>query len=86
MRFPFFIMLLLILAGCNPGDNSSALDDDTEAWWKTTTELSNDEMEGRDTGSPGYARAATIVAERLEAKPSLVFFTNELFKYKAITY
>lgn len=65
-RFSLFI-LLLILAGCNPGDNSSTIDDDTEAWWKTTTELSNDEMEGRDTGSPGYARAATIVAERLKA-------------------
>jgi len=59
-------MLLLILAGCNPGDSSTP-DDDTEAWWKITTELSNDEMEGRDTGSPGYARAATIVAERLKA-------------------
>jgi Peptidase family M28 len=66
--FPTFITLLLIFTGCKKsGDGSSALDDDTSAWWKTTTELSGDEMEGRDTGSPGYARAATIVADRLKA-------------------
>ncbi len=63
-----FIFLLLIHTGCNkPNKNSSATDDDTKAWWKTTTELSSDEMEGRDTGSPGYVRAAAIVAERLKA-------------------
>jgi Zn-dependent M28 family amino/carboxypeptidase len=65
---PSFIILLLIITGCKKsGETSSALDDDTKAWWKTTTELSGDEMEGRDTGSPGYVRAASIVADRLKA-------------------
>lgn len=65
--FPTFI-LLLIFTGCKtPRERVSALDDDTKAWWKTTTELSDDEMEGRDTGSPGYVRAAKLVAERLKA-------------------
>jgi hypothetical protein len=65
---PWFFVLLLIITGCKKsGESSSALDDDTRAWWQTTTELSSDAMEGRDTGSPGYARAAALVAERFKA-------------------
>ncbi|GAM99602.1 peptidase M28 [alpha proteobacterium U9-1i] len=41
-------------------------DAQTAAWWATTEALSNDAMEGRDTGSPGYDRAAAYVAARLE--------------------
>ena len=33
-------------------------------WWRTTTALSDDSFEGRDTGSPGHARAAAYVADR----------------------
>ncbi|QYE35783.1 M28 family peptidase [Polymorphobacter sp. PAMC 29334] len=44
-----------------------ATDRDTSAWWATTTVLSNDAMEGRDTGSAAYERAAKIVAARLAA-------------------
>ncbi len=39
-------------------------DPETRAWWAVTAELSNDAMEGRDTGSPGYDRAAQLVADR----------------------
>lgn len=39
-------------------------DADTRAWWATTKALSSDEMEGRDTGSPGHAKAARLVARR----------------------
>lgn len=39
---------------------------ETTAWWQTTQALSGDDMEGRDTGSPGYDRAAAYVAERFE--------------------
>ncbi|GAA4010573.1 M28 family peptidase [Sphingomonas humi] len=42
-------------------------DADTRAWWRLTSELSSDAMEGRDTGSPGYDRAAAVVARRLAA-------------------
>jgi hypothetical protein len=41
-------------------------DPDTRAWWALTEQLSGDDMEGRDTGSPGYQRAAEIVAKRFE--------------------
>ena len=39
-------------------------DADTQSWWALTEELSGDAMEGRDTGSPGYDRAAALVARR----------------------
>lgn len=41
-----------------------ASDSDTTAWWALTSELSGDAMEGRDTGSPAYDRAAALVARR----------------------
>ncbi|HXH15977.1 MAG TPA: M28 family peptidase [Sphingomonas sp.] len=46
------------------GQRSLPSDADTRAWWATTAELSNDSMDGRDTGSTGYERAAKLVAER----------------------
>ncbi len=42
-------------------------DADTLAWWHTTEALSNDSMEGRDTGSAAYQRAAEYVAARFKA-------------------
>ena len=43
------------------------MDPDTAAWWRTTVELSNDSMEGRDTGTAAYLRAAKLVAAKFEA-------------------
>ena len=42
-------------------------DPDTREWWKITEVLSSDAMEGRDIGSPGYDRAADVVAQRFKA-------------------
>jgi len=42
-----------------------SVDADTRDWWTLTSVLSADSMEGRDTGSPGYQRAANVVASRL---------------------
>ena len=42
-------------------------DADTLAWWHTTVALSDDAMEGRDTGSPAFQRAADYVAKRFKA-------------------
>ena len=42
-------------------------DPDTRAWWHTTEALSNDSMEGRDTGTAAYQRAADYVAKRFQA-------------------
>ena len=43
------------------------MDPDTAAWWAITGQLSNDAMEGRDTGSPAYMRAARLVASKFAA-------------------
>lgn len=43
------------------------MDADTATWWATTAELSNDSMEGRDTGSAAYLRAAKLVAAKFAA-------------------
>jgi hypothetical protein len=42
-------------------------DADTVAWWSITGDLSSDAMEGRDTGSAGYDRAADYVEARFRA-------------------
>ena len=42
-------------------------DADTLRWWHTTEALSGDAMEGRDTGSAAYQRAAEYVAGRFKA-------------------
>ena len=39
----------------------------TAAWWAQTVALSNDSMEGRDTGSEAYERAAKYVADQFQA-------------------
>ena len=65
---PSFLLLVLLFSGCKkPTDTSTSLDEDTQAWWETTKVLSSDAMEGRDAGSPGYARAAAVVGERFAA-------------------
>jgi hypothetical protein len=45
----------------------ASVDGDTKAWWRTTAILSDDGMQGRDTGTPAHQRAAQIVADRLRA-------------------
>jgi Zn-dependent M28 family amino/carboxypeptidase len=49
---------------CTCASASRAMDAQTKAWWATTGALSGDDMEGRDTGSPGYDRAAAYTADR----------------------
>jgi Peptidase family M28 len=56
------LFALALLQGPPP-----SVDADTKAWWRTTSQLSGDAMEGRDTGSPGYLRAAELVAKRWAA-------------------
>jgi len=67
LLFVVSITFLMLATGCQNQGTPPPVDDDTKAWWKTTTVLSNDEMEGRDTGSPGYSRAATEVAKQFAA-------------------
>lgn len=59
--------LLPIAALLTIGAAPPRLDPDTASWWSTTAELSNDSMEGRDTGSAAYLRAAKLVASKFAA-------------------
>jgi hypothetical protein len=63
----------LILAGLAAGGAQAASradavkDPDTKAWWHIAEALSSDAMEGRDTGSPGFDRAADVVVADFKA-------------------
>ena len=60
--------LALLAASCVSSPSAPAgTDADTAAWWSITGDLSSDAMEGRDTGYPGYDRAAKYVAARFAA-------------------
>jgi hypothetical protein len=52
--------------GAHPRD-AEIHDPDTLAWWHTTEALSGDAMEGRDTGTAAYQRAADYVQGRFKA-------------------
>ena len=63
MKRPFALAALVLIGAAPP----SKLDPDTASWWRTTAQLSNDVMEGRDTGSAGYRRAGELVAAKFRA-------------------
>ncbi len=60
-RLPLLAAALLLGSAAVP---PPSIDPDTAAWWRTTAFLSSDAMEGRDTGSPAFERAAKYVAQR----------------------
>jgi hypothetical protein len=60
-RLPLLVATLLLGPAAVP---PPSVDPDTAAWWRTTRFLSSDSLEGRDTGSAGYERAAHYVADR----------------------
>jgi hypothetical protein len=62
MKLAYAAAALVLIGAAAP-----KLDPDTAAWWATTAQLSNDSMEGRDTGSPAYLRAARLVAAKFSA-------------------
>jgi hypothetical protein len=69
MRIPaaaLIAVLALPLTAQHPRD-SAIHDTDTKSWWHTTEDLSNDSMEGRDTGTAAYQHAADMVAARFKA-------------------
>ena len=68
LRF-FYAPLALIIA-CSlaaPAQSPQGPDVATTAWWAQTVALSDDSMEGRDTGTEAYERAAKYVAAQFTA-------------------
>jgi Zn-dependent M28 family amino/carboxypeptidase len=64
---PLYAALALLIAIPVAAQSSSKPDTTTAAWWAQTVALSNDSMEGRDTGSEAYERAAKYVADQFKA-------------------
>jgi hypothetical protein len=62
MRKAFAMILLAASASAQQTPTPAAAE-----WWRQTTALANDQMEGRDTGSEAYERAAKYVAEQFQA-------------------
>jgi len=72
MRTFFLATLLTSLCAAASAQSSHPRDGaihdaDTKAWWHTTEALSGDDMEGRDTGTAAYQRAADYVVARFKA-------------------
>jgi hypothetical protein len=67
MRRSFYVTLLLSVSLTAPAQSSQKPDAATQAWWDQTIALSNDKMEGRDTGTEAYERAAKYVAGQLQS-------------------
>jgi len=62
-----FLALTVLSSFVAYAQSSSKPDAATAAWWAQTTTLSNDAMEGRDTGTEAYERAAKYVANQFQA-------------------
>lgn len=63
LTFAFCTLALAYSQGTKPHSRDREIKDaDTRAWWHLTRSLSGDDMQGRDTGYPGYDRAARLVA------------------------
>ena len=63
----FSAALTVFIAISTAAQSSSKPDAATAAWWAQTVALSNDSMEGRDTGTEAYERAAKYVANQFQA-------------------
>ncbi len=65
---PYFLSAAFAFATLLPlAAQSQKPDAATAAWWAQTTALANDAMQGRDTGSEAYERAAKYVAAQFAA-------------------
>jgi hypothetical protein len=65
MRQTLSLALLLVVSALAPAQQHPT--PETAAWWAQTTALSNDAMQGRDTGTEAYERAAQYVADQFHA-------------------
>jgi hypothetical protein len=60
------LLLLVLAAGATTAGRATEPNAETRRWWGHIQVLSSDDMEGRDTGSDGYKRAAAYVADQFE--------------------
>ena len=66
-RLPLILLLATALFAQNsPKPTSSSPNFDGNSWWNYVKVLADDNMEGRETGSPGLQRAAAYIVEQLQ--------------------
>src|SRR2546426_1003298 len=68
-------VLALALSSCTPRHLS-----DAESWWSHVQYLASDSLEGRNTGSEGYRRAADYVARQFQAHGAVPGGTRGYFQ------
>jgi hypothetical protein len=68
MRFFSFAFFALAAVAAAPviAQGPSAVDDEQTRWWNHVKVLADDSLEGRQTGTDGYRKAAAYVAEQFE--------------------
>ncbi len=68
MRLHRFIGLMVFAASASlmAQNTKPAASSDGKSWWEHVKVLADDNMEGRDTGSPGHKRAAAYVADQMK--------------------
>src|SRR5450755_1447442 len=64
-RLPLFLLLSTALVAQNFAKTTSPKFDGN-SWWGYVKVLADDNMEGRETGSPGLQRAAAYIVEQLQ--------------------
>ena len=64
---PLYASLVIFLTFITHAQSPQGPDAATAAWWAQTVALSDDSMEGRDTGTEAYERAAKYVAAQFIA-------------------
>lgn len=67
MRYLIYIAVLALLGGCESEAVNSTVIGGIPQLQKDIRYLASDELEGRDTGTPGEAKAAQYIVERFEA-------------------
>jgi Zn-dependent M28 family amino/carboxypeptidase len=62
----FVILLLTYFAVCAFAQNPAHVGFDGKSWWEHVKVLAADDMEGRETGSPGLAKAAAYIVSQAQ--------------------
>src|ERR1035441_2609341 len=67
MLIPKLLIGLALVTMAHPSHAQQTPTPAAAPWWSITTDLSNDSMQGRDTGTEAYERAAKYVADHFKA-------------------
>jgi Zn-dependent M28 family amino/carboxypeptidase len=66
MKSRFVLLLLLCFVFCAAAQNPPPASFDGKSWWDYVKVLAADDMEGRETGSPGLAKAAAYIVQQAQ--------------------